>query len=270
MLRSDVAGSMRSVAISQTAPGHWLPWGRLRDVIRTGRRQTPAALGAEIFEYYAANAQEGTAFAGDSNGLPSLVMTEIARVLDLGGRSLAVDVGGAHGSLVVALLRANPPLRGLIVDLPHVVEGAQRAVEAAGLAGRCRVVAGDFFAGVPAGGDVYLLKQILHDWNDEQARIILGHCARAMRPGGRLFLIEMLVPDDRRPTPVQLMDLNMLVMLPGRERTVGEYRALLERTGLELLRVIETRTPLYVLEAAVRPDGTAIEASRTPTKEGSP
>ena len=249
-LRSNVPGSMRGMAIAQTAPGHWLPWGQLREAVRTGQRQTLTALGEEIFTYYGKNAAEGAAFMGAMTDVSSLVAREVASLVDFAGAPLIVDVGGAHGTLVSAVLRQHPEARGLLVDLPHVVPGAREALRAAGLAGRCEAVVGDFFAGVPAGGDVYLLKQILHDWNDEQALAILRGCAGGMKPGGRVLIVEMVIPDDRRPSPAQLMDLNMLIMLPGQERTFGAYRTLLAAAGLSRARLIETHSPFQIIEAA--------------------
>jgi O-methyltransferase involved in polyketide biosynthesis len=145
-------------------------------------------------------------------------------------------------------LRAQPSLRGILLDQPHVVEGARAAIAGAGLASRCEVVAGDFFKSVPAG-DVFLLKQVLHDWNDEQCSALLKNCAASMKPGSRMLLVEMVIPDDRSASPAQLMDLNMLVMLPGRERTASEYGALLGKAGLQLKRVIATHSPFQIVEA---------------------
>jgi hypothetical protein len=243
-LRSDVAGSMRGLAITQTAPGHWLPWGRLREAVRSGHRQAPAALGCEIFEYYGQNLDEGGAFTSAMHGLAALVASELVRLVDWSGVSTIVDVGGARGALVSAVLEARPSCRGVLFDLPHVVAGAGESLAAA----RCEAVAGDFFEWVPSG-DVYLLKQVLHDWDDEQAVGILRNCAAAMTPNGRVLVIEMVIPDDGRPTPAQLIDLNMLVMLPGRERTAREYGDLLVKAGLRLRRFVETESPFQIIEA---------------------
>jgi hypothetical protein len=242
----SATGSMRGMAIAQSAPGHWLPWGRFVDAVRSGTRQTPAALGAEIFEYYGTHAEEADAFSGAMEGLSSMVAREVAENLDTRGAARVVDLGGATGTLVSAVLGANPALSGVVVELPHVVPAARAAL--ASLGGRCEVVAGDFFEKVPEG-DLYLLKQILHDWDDAQCATILANCARAMRPGGRVVIVEQVVPDDGRPSPATLMDLNMLVMLRGRERTLGEHSALLEGAGLRVRRVLQTRSPFSLVEA---------------------
>jgi hypothetical protein len=251
-LCSNVPGSMRALAIAQTSPGHWLPWGRLREAVRTGERQTLSALGREIFDYYAQTPEEGAAFDGAMHSLSALVALDVASVVDLSAARRAVDVGGGEGSLVAELVRANPSLHGVLFDLPHVVARARPALQARGLADRIETLAGDFFQGLPPA-DVYLLKQILHDWSDEQCRAILRHCARGLSPGGCLLIVEMVIPDDGRPTPAQLVDLDMLVMLPGRERTRREYADLLASAGLRLERVIETSSPFQIIEG--RADG---------------
>jgi hypothetical protein len=248
-LRSDVPGSMREMAIAQTAPGHWLPWGRLGDAVRTGTRQTPAALGVEIWEHYARNAKEGAAFSGAMNNVAALVAGEAVRVVDTSQARVVVDVGGATGTLLAALLRANTALSGVLLDLPHVMPSARSAMEALGCAARCELVGGDFFAHVPAG-DIYLLKQVLHDWDDDRAVTILRNCEKSMNDGGRVLVFEMVIPDDGKPSPAELVDLNMLVMLPGRERTLAEYRALFERAGLRFTRLVETLSPFQIIEAS--------------------
>jgi SAM-dependent methyltransferase len=246
-LRSDVPGSMRDFAIAQTAPGHWLPWGAFPDAIRTGTRQTTATLGMEIFDHYAAHPTEGAAFSGAMNSLSMMVASEVARVVDAKSASRVVDIGGAAGTLVLAMLNANPHLSGVLLDLPHVVKESKAKVESA-IGSRCEIVGGDFFSSVPEA-DIHLLKQVIHDWDDEKSRTILKNCARSLRKGGRVVLIEMIVPADGQPSPAHLMDLNMLVMLPGRERTLDEYTHLLEDAGLKLERVCETRSPFQVIEA---------------------
>jgi hypothetical protein len=247
-LRTGRPGSMVGMAIAQTSPGHWLPWGRLVDAVRTGSRQTPAALGGEIFEHYSKNPKEAAAFTSAMGDLAGLAAGEVARVLDCKSATRVVDVGGANGTLVSAVLRANPRLVGTVLDMPHVVADAKAALAAAGLAERCEVVGGDFFARVPEA-DVYLLKQILHDWDDGQCVQILRNCAAAMRPGGRVVVVEMVIPDDGRPSLAQLMDMNMLVMLPGQERSRSEYSALFAAAGLRFERLTETHSPFQMVEA---------------------
>jgi hypothetical protein len=245
-LRSDVPGSMRDMARAQTMPGHWLPWGRLRDVVRTGTRQTGAALGAEIFGYYAEQPAERAAFLGAMDGLSMLVAAEAARVYDASAHRALCDVGGSAGTIAAGFLRANPKLRGTVFDLPEVAPTTKESIAKVGLAERCEAVGGDFFVDVPEA-DLYVLKHVLHDWNDAQCRTLLANVARRMQPGGRLLVIEMVIPDDRSPSAAQLMDLNMLVMLPGRERTAGQYAELFATAGLRTVDIRPTHSPMHVI-----------------------
>jgi SAM-dependent methyltransferase len=248
-LRSNVSGSMRDSAIALTAPGHWLPWGRLSEAIRTGRRQTPDTLGAELFQYYADNPAEGRLFTGAMSDTSASVADEVAHVLDTSSASHVVDVGGASGTLIAALLFKNPELAGTILDRPEVVPHARAVVAELGLSSRCRVVEGDFFVAVPEA-DIHLLKYVIHDWDDDQSVSILANCARSLRPNGRVVLVEQVIPLDDRASQAPLVDLNMLVLLPGCERTMREYADLLARAGLRLDRVTETASPFSVIEAS--------------------
>jgi SAM-dependent methyltransferase len=247
-LRTNVPGSLHSIAIAWSAPGHWLPWGRFLDAMRTGQPQTVPALGAAIFDYYAQQPEEGAAFTNAMHGFTSGVAQEVARLVDASTAKLAVDIGGSSGTLVHSLMTANPQLHGIILDLPDVVPSATAAAAALGLAERSTVLAGDFFASVPEA-DLYLLKHVLHDWNDGQSVRILENCRRAMRPSGRVIVIELLLGEIGEPGPAPFMDLNMMVMLPGRERTLSEYRALLKQAGFRLDKSSPTRSSMAVIEA---------------------
>lgn len=248
-LQSHVPGSMRDSAIAFTAPGHWLPWGRLSEAVRTGQRQTKETLGTELFQYYSDCPSEGRAFTGAMSASSMQVADEIARVLDTSWAKLVVDVGGASGTLIAALLIKNPTLAGTILDRPDVVARAKFAVAERGLSSRCHVVEGDFFVAVP-DADLYLLKHIIHDWDDEQSVVILSNCARALRPKGRIVLVERVMPEDNRTSPTSLRDLNMLVLLPGRERTAREYAGLIARAGLRLDRIISNASAVSIVEAS--------------------
>jgi precorrin-6B methylase 2 len=249
ILRSEVPSSMRDVAIAVTGPAFWLPWGRLSDAVREGRRQTLRTLGAELFDYYSNNPAEGAAFAGAMSASSKQVADELARVLDTTSAGHVVDVGGATGTLIAALLARNPLLQGTIIERPDVVPRAREAIAKRGLSSRCRIVEGDFFVALPEA-DIHVLKYIIHDWDDEQGVLILSNCARALRSGGRVVLVEVVVPEDDRASFAPLLDLNMLVQLPGRERTAREYGDLLARAGLRLNRIIGTSSPFSVIEAS--------------------
>jgi O-methyltransferase domain/Dimerisation domain len=247
-LRTDVPGSLRSLAIAWSAPGHWLPWGRFRDAVQTGDSQSVPALGAGIWDYYALKPEEGASFTHAMHGFTSGLAQQVARVVDTSTAKLAVDIGGASGTLVHSLLMANSQLHGIVLDLPEVVPSATAAAAELGLAERSRALGGDFFTYVPEA-DIYLLKHILHDWNDEQALQILKRCRQAMRPGGRVIVIEALLGEIGEPGWLPLWDLNMMVMLTGRERTPTEFRGLLEDAGLRLSKSTPIRSPMAVIEA---------------------
>ena len=247
-LRSDVPGSVRDAAIALTSPGHWLPWGRLSEAVRTGRRQTAETLGAELFEYYSGNPAEARAFTGAMSVSSTEVAGEVARVLDTSSAKLVVDVGGADGALISALLTTNPTLTGAILERPEVVPHAQAAIAGRGLTSRCHVFGGNFFTSVPEA-DIFLLKYIIHDWDDDQSTLILSNCARA-RPKGRVVLVERVVAESDCGSEASLADLNMLVLLPGHERTQREYADLISRAGLRLDCVTETTSSISVIEAS--------------------
>jgi SAM-dependent methyltransferase len=248
-LRSDSASSVRNFAITETAPGHWLPWGRLLESVRTGQPMARQALGMELFEWYAQDAEEAGYFNAAMSNLSSLAASELLRVYDFSSVRTVADVGGAHGVLLMAILRANPAARGILFDLPHVIATAGDAVAAAGLPDRCQLVSGDFFEAVPEGADLHLLKQVVHDWNDEQATRLLRNCHRALAPAGKLLMVEAVIPPDNRPSPAQAMDLNMLVMLGGQERTKEQFEHLLQAADFRLDRIIPTHSPFHVIEA---------------------
>lgn len=247
-LRSKVPGSMRESAIALTAPGHWLPWGRLADAVRHGVRQTPATLARELFEFYAENPDEGSAFTGAMANVSRVVAEDVADVLDTSGAEHIVDVGGASGTIIAALLERNPTLLGTILELRHVAPHARTTLGELGLSSRCKVVEGDFFEAVPHA-DIHILKQIIHDWDDEQSVRILTNCASALRGKGRVVLIERVLPEDGRPSFAPLADLNMLVLLPGRERTGKQYSKLLQAAGLRLKRIVDMTSAMQVIEA---------------------
>jgi hypothetical protein len=249
-LRSKVPGSMRESAVALTAPGHWLPWGRLAEAVRHGVRQTPATLGRELFEFYAENPDEGSAFTGAMSNVSAAVAEDVAKALDTSTAEHVVDVGGASGTIIAALLERNPALHGTILELPHVAPRARSALLELRLSSRCNVLEGDFFKSVPQA-DIHILKQIIHDWDDEQSVRILCNCFRALSSKGRVVLVERVLPDDGRPSFAPLADLNMLVLLPGRERTAKQYRQLLEAAGLHLDRVVDISAAMQVIEASV-------------------
>ena len=236
-LQQDDPHSLRHFAISQSAAGHWLPWGRFPDAVRTGRHQVTAAHGeANIFDYFARHLDEASSFTESMSNLSRAAALDIAAVLDTEGVTLALDIGGAGGDVVRAMMRANPELDGGVFDLPHIVPAAAEAAKADGLDDRFTTVGGDFFESVPSA-DLYVLKYILHDWDDAHCVRILQNCRTQLVNGGRIAVIDHLVGEAGQPGLAPLMDMNMLDMTGGRERQLAEFDALFTAAGLRRVKV---------------------------------
>lgn len=248
-LRSDAPNSVRNGAIFMGEPWHWRVYGEMLHSVRTGKSAWGRANGAEVFDYFAANPEHGEIFNRAMTDMSAASAAAITEAYDFSGVETLVDVAGGHGVLLASVLRANPALRGVLFDLPHVLEGAPETLERAGVKERVEVAAGDFFSLVPAGADTYMLKHIIHDWDDERAALILNNIRRAMRADGRVLLFEAVVPAGNAPDFGKLMDLEMLVSPGGVERTEREFRELLAQAGLRLTRVVPTRSYLSVVEA---------------------
>lgn len=253
LLRSEVPGSLRSFMDAQTAPGHWLSWGRLDATVKSGKAQVEAALGGDIWSYFEKNPEEQRTFAEAMGGLSANAVGAVLEAHDFGNPRRVVDVGGSHGIFLAALLHRHPEASGVLFDLPHVIADADGFLAKAGVAARVEKAAGSFLDSVPAGGDLYILKHILHDWDDATCRRILENCRRAMAPGAKIAIVEMVIGNlGDPPGPAPFLDLNMMVLLPGRERTLAEFAALLESAGLKLDRAVPTASPMVLLEASAR------------------
>ena len=173
----------------------------------------------------------------------------VAAAYDFAKFETVIDVGGATGNLLATILGRHPKPRGILFDLPHVVGDAPALINARGLADRIRIEAGNFFEGVPSGGDAYLVSHIIHDWSEAECLTILGNCRRAMKPDSRLLIIEMVLPTGDTPHPGKMLDINMLAVTGGQERTEPEYRALLDKAGFRLTEVVPTNSAVSVVEA---------------------
>ncbi|SFF81667.1 Dimerisation domain-containing protein [Actinacidiphila alni] len=247
VLREGVPGSLREAALVQGAEGHWRSWGVFPEAVRSGGNGAVLALGRNLFEHFGDHPVEGALFSQAMSNMTGLVVADAAALLDLGGATRVVDLGGADGALILALMRENPRIEGQVFDLPHVVGGAERAAREAGLADRFTAVAGDFFEKVPEA-DYYLLKWVLHDWSDEQCRVILGNCREAAAPGARVLVIEALVGEVGTPDPAAVLDMNMLAASDGQERDLAEYDALFAATGWRRTAVSPTRSLYSLIE----------------------
>ncbi|MFD7549741.1 methyltransferase [Streptomyces sp. NPDC059578] len=247
-LRTGSPHSLRTIALVHGSPGHWLPWGHFPQAVRSGTPQTSAALGRDIWAHFLAHPREGERFASSMTELTAHLAEEVAALLDTTGARVAVDVGGANGALVHALLRADTRLRGIVVDLPAVAATALATAQQAGLSDRVTVLGGSFFDPLPPG-DLFLLKAVLHNWDDDACVAVLRNCRTALNPGGRVVVVEMPLGPPGEPGFAPLLDLDMLAVLPGRERELTHYDTLFEAAGLRRTRVTPTRSPQSIIEA---------------------
>ncbi len=247
-LRHDVPGSLRPLVLFNGGETLWRSWGHLLHTVRTGEPAFDHVHGLDFFAYFRAHLDEGALFDQVMASQSMLATQAVAAAYDFAPFRTIVDVGGGRGALTLGLLAAYPHLRGIVYDQPAVAAAAQEAIAAAGLSGRCTVVGGDFFAAVPAGGDAYLLKFILHDWDDDRCVAILRACRLVVPVEGRLLVIELLIPPGDGPSFAKSQDVNMLVNLGGRERTEAEYRALFHAAGFDLRRTIRAAGELRVID----------------------
>jgi SAM-dependent methyltransferase len=240
-LRTDHPESIRPWALMLGAPFFWKPMGELHQAITTGQPAFDQVYGDSFFRYLAGHPGDAAVFDGAMTAGSSSVVTPLLAAYDFSRFTRIVDIGGGHGALLEAILTANPNLQGVLYDLPGVVAGADR-LRTGNVAGRCEILGGDFFQGVPANADAYLLKGIIHDWDDNDAVKILKNCRRSIHPEGRLLLLETVLNPSSEPAK-GLMDMLMLTLVGGRERTEPDFRALLQRAGFSLSRVIQTSGP---------------------------
>jgi predicted O-methyltransferase YrrM len=247
-LRSDAPRSMRAWVMAVTNAGHWLPWLKFGETVRTGHSQAHNALGMDFFDYLEQNPAAAKEFSAGMSSGTSMWAPELAKLVDTNGVRCAVDIGGANGTLLTLLQQHNTELQGIVFDRPNIAQDAKAHVAENGFADRTEVIGGDFFAEVPRA-DLYLLKFILHDWDDEHAVKILRRCREAMEPGGRIAIFEIVVGDDGQDSIGTLFDLNMLTMVNGKERSLEEFDALLQRAGLRRTAVLTADSPQSVIEA---------------------
>jgi O-methyltransferase/methyltransferase family protein len=248
-LRADAPDSLRDYAIMAGERWVWASIGEMMHSVRTGAPAFHHLFGAPVFDYYVAHPEAGRI---GSDGLKSVGRGQdeaVVAALELRGVRRLVDVGGGQGALLAALLAAHPEAEGVLFDLPHVVALAPSVLAAAGVSSRCRSISGDFFKVMPPDGELYLLRKVLHDWDDGRADQLLAVCRAAMPPGARLVVAETIVPEGNAPAYAKLLDLLMLAYAGGRERTEREYRTLLAAAGFAVERTVATRSSLSLIEA---------------------
>ena len=249
-LRTDAPGSLRAFATVELGEEHYPAWGELLSSVKTGEIAFDKHCGVPIWEFFAKNPENARTFDDAMTNVSLAIKDAILASYDATTIRKLTDIAGGHGSLLAAILKSNPEMKGVLFDLPGVTEGARKRIEAEGLSDRCEVIAGSFFESVPEGADAYIMKWIIHDWDDERSIAIFKNIRRAIAEGGKLLLVEAVVPPGSEPHFSKFIDLNMLVMTGGRERTEEEYRRLLEAGGFKLTKVIPTDSPMSIIEAA--------------------
>jgi hypothetical protein len=251
LLRANAPASIRATALMVGSEWHRGAWARLASSIRSGQSAFEIAFGTPLFEFLASRREAGQVFDAAMTSLSAPTNAALLAAYDFSEYATIADLGGGRGNLLTAILSVYPQMKGILFDSAHVLAEARAQLETARVADRCSVVEGSFFESVPTGADAYILKHIVHDWTDERVATIFSNCARAMSPSAKLLVIERLVSPGVDADMTKLLDLDMLVLAGGRERTEKEMANLLLRSGLRLSRAIPTRVGVNILEAVM-------------------
>ncbi|HKP86394.1 MAG TPA: methyltransferase [Blastocatellia bacterium] len=248
-LRSDAPNSLRNGAIFLGEEWHWRVWGNMLHSVQTGKTAWGYTHGAEVFDYFGANPEQAEIFNRAMTDGSVGIAPAVVEAYDFSGFKTVADIAGGHGYLLSQVLKANPNIRGILFDVPSVIAGAGALLEKEGVAARVEKVTGDFFAAVPKGADAYMMKHIIHDWDDERSIKLLKSIHAAMPDHGKVLIIESVVPTGNEPHYSKLLDLEMLVSPGGLERTAEEYKELLGAAGFRLERIVATQSPFSIVEA---------------------
>ncbi len=248
-LRSDADGGLRAFALSYGESWWWNSFGMLRHSIETGETGFRKVHGMELFEYLGRNPEAARVFNENMTAMTRREADSVVAAYDFSGTRVLVDIGGGHGALATAILRRQPGARAVIFDQPSVIAGAGPALGEPGVASRCELAGGDFFQSVPGGADTYTLKDILHDWDDERSTAILLNIRRAMSGGASLLVIERVIDPGNEAQAGKLVDITMLALTGGMERTRAQYQRLLEGAGLRMERIIATQSGSSIIVA---------------------
>ncbi len=251
-LRSDAPMSARDYVIYAVHDGNVLAWTQLMSVLRTGEPSFAAANGTDVWGYFEQHPDVGERFNRAMTALGAGNIRLVVDAYDFSPFTTIVDVGGGEGTLLAAILARNPAARGILFDLPAVADSARRYLASQGLDNRTQVMSGSIFGSIPAGGDVYILKNVLHDWPDDKALLILERCRAAIPTHGKLVIADAVMTPGNDPHPSKWFDLHMMVALGGRERTEEEFRTLLARAGFELTSAKPLPAPIGIVEAVPR------------------
>jgi C-methyltransferase len=253
LMRTDAPGSLRAMVRWIGEDSAWLAWNGLGYSVKTGEPAFDHLLGAQVFDHFKTHPEAGQIFNDAMVSFTGVTGAAVAGAYDFSSFKTIVDVGGGHGALLAMIAAEHPAVRGIVFDRPEVMAGATAFLAAQRLAERIQTVPGSFLDAVPAGADAYIMKHIIHDWDDERSAAILSNCRKVMAPGGRVLIVEQIVTDRPDAAFVKVLDLEMLVMTSGgRERTEVEFGRLLQRAGLTMTRVVATASPVSIVEAVAQ------------------
>jgi hypothetical protein len=248
-LISGAPGAARSAVLTLAGPAFWRAWEHFLFSVQTGKTGWERAWGKPLFDYFAEHPDEASLLSETMVAFHGGEPPAVANAYPFSEVGVVVDIGGATGNLLAAILARHERVRGVLYDLPHVVRDAGALLKSRGVADRVTVIGGSFFESAPTGGNLYILSHVLHDWPDDRCLAILRTCRKAMQPGTRLLIVEMILPGGDEPHPGKMLDLSMLVGAGGQERTEEEYGALLAASGFRKTRTLRTSSPVSLLEA---------------------
>jgi O-methyltransferase/methyltransferase family protein len=251
-MKTGAPGAARATILTIASPWWTAGFAELMHSVQTGKPGFEKMAGMAIFDWLAENPEQASLFNETMVGIHGAEPPAIAAAYDFSGVKKIVDVGGGSGNLLTTIVAKFPESRGILFDMPHVIRDGAATIKARGLTDRITIEQGSFFETVPAGGDVYILSHIIHDWSEDLCLKIFGNCTRVMNPDTRLLIIEMVLPSDNTPHPGKILDMMMLVGPGGQERTVEEYDELLSKAGLRITQVVPTVTPVSVIEAKLK------------------
>ena len=246
-LRSDVPGSQRALAI-MNGEEHYKAWGELLYSVQTGKIAFDKIFGMPVFDFLSKNLEQAKVFDAAMVGVHGRESSAMVDAYDFSSIGVLADIGGGNGSLLTTVLQKHPTMKGILYDLPGVTERAKASLQDAGLANRCTVIGGSFFESIPEGADAYLMRHIIHDWDDAKATTILRNVHQAIRPQGRLLVIEGVIPPGNDPCFGKMLDLTMLTLPGGKERTEEEYQTLFKQSGFRLNRIVPTNAHVDIIE----------------------
>ena len=248
-LQADRTGSLRALVLT-LGEIHYDAWGELLYSVKTDTPAFPHVFGAPLFDHLDRHRKAGDTFHEAMTDVSTLISQAVLLAYDFSGIQVLADIGGGYGQFLSAILQVYPAMRGILLDTPTVIAAAHRRLASSGCRQRCTLFPGNLLDVVPQGATAYLMSGVIHDWDDEHAVRILDNCRRAMAPNGKVLVVEIVVPAERESPLSTLLDLNMLVMTGGRERTETDFRRLFDAAGLTLMKIVPTLAPLWVMEGA--------------------